>query len=199
MLDSNPVAALYRLALREAAQSIHVPFPTPRLPLNVPYLVDNLWEWARPEHFPSRRWSVYASPSAEIARLSGSSEGKDVFVVDIDDPKARIVQIPYNDARLHPDVRALPTLLVECVGRAWLGEAALDERAEIAALWMPGLSREDTEAILQRPRLASHRGDLLSHIDLWRDARVVDSSQEWPSKEGEVFFQAQRWRLRCQS
>jgi hypothetical protein len=46
---------------------------TRRPPSNVPYIVDNLWEWKRPEGYPNRRYSVFCSPSPEIARESAKT------------------------------------------------------------------------------------------------------------------------------
>ena len=43
-----------------------------RLPVNVPYVVDNLWEHLRPGSMPSRRHSVYASPTPQQALASGT-------------------------------------------------------------------------------------------------------------------------------
>lgn len=41
-------------------------FYSERIPLNVPYLVDNIWEWLRPDNMPKRRRSVYASPKKRV-------------------------------------------------------------------------------------------------------------------------------------
>jgi hypothetical protein len=38
---------------------------TRRPPGNIPYIVDNLWEWMRPDSFPCRRHSVFASPMGD--------------------------------------------------------------------------------------------------------------------------------------
>lgn len=61
----------------------HVRQVTRRTPGNVPYLVDNLWEYLRSENFPSRRHAVYASPTPELAlaNATGTWQGRDAFVV----------------------------------------------------------------------------------------------------------------------
>ena len=48
---------------------------TIRPPGNVPYVVDNLWEWKRPKNYPSRRFSVYAAPKESNAKKSGPDDG----------------------------------------------------------------------------------------------------------------------------
>lgn len=177
---------------------LHHPYSTPRPPLNVPYVVDNIWEWARPEAFPSRRSSVYASPSAALARAAGGvAPDKSVFVVDIEDPsQAKIAQIEQPDARYHPDVRDIRRFLIDSLGPDWWGSASRDERAAIAPLWMPVLPREQTESILAHPLLHPHRQKLLDCVKFWRDAHLVSVTQAWPFTDGEVFFQAPSWRMR---
>jgi hypothetical protein len=187
---------LYRLDKHDAARRVHMHPLTRRLPRNIPYLVDNLWEWARPERFPTRRHSVYASPSAEIAGRSGPTDGKAVFGVSIDDPQAQIVQLPIADAKEHDEVRTLPQSLIDILGLAWFTEAGFSARQTLAALWMPGLSRQETESILQQPELRAHRDTLFDKITFWREARLVDPDGVWPYPHGEVFFEASRWSLR---
>lgn len=51
--------------------------PGRRLPSNIPYLVDNLLEFARPQEKPSRRHSVYASPTPELALRYAVADGAD--------------------------------------------------------------------------------------------------------------------------
>lgn len=41
--------------------------PGRRLPSNIPYMVDNLWEFTMPSERPSRRHALYASPSPQLA------------------------------------------------------------------------------------------------------------------------------------
>jgi hypothetical protein len=48
---------------------------TRRVPSNVPFVVDNLWEYLRPEHLPSRRHAIYASPTPELALQNASVAG----------------------------------------------------------------------------------------------------------------------------
>jgi len=66
----TPEATIFRSVLLMngvAPDKLLCPDEIPRPPVSVPNLVDNLWEWARPEHFPSRRFAIFASPSPESA------------------------------------------------------------------------------------------------------------------------------------
>ena len=47
---------------------------TIRVPSNVPYVVDNLWESLRPKNMPSRRHAIYASPTPELALQNASAQ-----------------------------------------------------------------------------------------------------------------------------
>ena len=77
-----------------------------RTPQNVPYVVDNLWEWARPDGMPSRRGCAYASPTPELARENAGNGPLDVFqLVDIA-PDSILVQIPPSDAKRHSDIES---------------------------------------------------------------------------------------------
>jgi hypothetical protein len=59
------------------------PKKTMRPPGNVPYVVDNLWEWKRPKGYPNRRCSVFANPDPETAGKSGAAGGT-VFRVEFE-------------------------------------------------------------------------------------------------------------------
>src|SRR5215468_6363143 len=73
-----------------------------RPPLKVPYVVDNLWEWVRPECYPSRRFSAFASPQPDLAKEQGAKEGG-VYRVEFRGHR-RICQLKgYRNAKDHPD------------------------------------------------------------------------------------------------
>lgn len=57
------------------AMALHPYQRTMRPPGNVPYVVDNLWEWKRPERCADRRRSAFGSPRADLARKSGPEDG----------------------------------------------------------------------------------------------------------------------------
>ncbi|MBM9536745.1 hypothetical protein [Desulfobulbus alkaliphilus] len=75
---------------------------TMRPPGNVPYIVDNLWEWQRPLTFPCRRFSAYASPTPELALQSGPKNGKVFRLEFLDLPKIAHLK-GYADSKYHPE------------------------------------------------------------------------------------------------
>lgn len=88
--------------------------PTMRLPANVPYIVDNLWEYLRPAHMPCRRHAVYVSPSPELAIECAARPGErsnyTAYEVEISG-SYKITQLDVEDARYHPDVSAVLRLV----------------------------------------------------------------------------------------
>src|SRR5699024_1257198 len=92
---------------------------TSRPPGNVPYVVDNLWEWKRPARLPCRRQAVFASPSADLARASGA-DGARVYEVDLVGEFAAAQTMGLDDSKFHPECRALPLLLQKQLGQTWI-------------------------------------------------------------------------------
>lgn len=83
-----------------------------RIPSNVPYVVDNLWEWLRPEDMPSRRHAIYASPTPELALANASAAlaPGEIYVacrVIVAPAHIRVAQLAVRDAREHPDIRTV--------------------------------------------------------------------------------------------
>jgi len=174
----------------------HTPYATLRLPANIPYVVDNLWEWVRPDRFPSRRTSVFACPRAELVPKTGNVSGYEVFEVS-NLVNANAVQIPQVDARHHPDVGTLHKILVQLLTVEWFTIKPLVDRQAIAPLWMPGMTREDMERVMQHTELVSIKDKLASSITLWHDAKPVsfEQAQSYPYPDGEIFFSASEWTL----
>jgi hypothetical protein len=56
MLGDNVMSLIYRAVskTKEVKNKLFVPHSTMRPPGNVPYIVDNLWEWARPRCLSSK-------------------------------------------------------------------------------------------------------------------------------------------------
>lgn len=166
---------------------------TRRAPGNVPYVVDNLWEWKRPEGFPNRRYSVFASPSGELAK--GSAQyAEHLYRVEIQGD-CRISQIEEQDAREHQDCDKLKTRLRSFLyERGWM-EEPLENKLAIAALWAPCLEKEEVESIFSVEPLGEIRDALWGAITIWDGTRIVDPSKELPFPKGEVFFEADEWFL----
>ena len=195
----NPIMlTLYRLD-KPGADAISPRQPrqpaTRRVPGNVPYLVDNLWEWARPDHCPSRRYAVYASPSPELAREAGGAVGGSVYRVEfLGDVRA--AQVQQKDARFHPEAMGSQTLnrfVIRLLGQNWV-DAPLAEKQSLAPLWSPCLSREEVESVIADSALAPHRDAIWTQIKFWSDVQMLSLDHPLPYAEGEVFFEAASWQ-----
>lgn len=163
---------------------------TRRIPGYVPFVVDNLWAWTLPDGFPDRRHSTFASPRAELIEVSGTP-----YLVHIaGNLNHCIAQIEENDARFHPDCKALPKLLFKLLGTDWVNS---DKAAKVPAgqLWMPCLSKDEVEAVFRESALAPHRDEVFAAVTYWKNARLVSLDGDLPYPNGEIFFEADSWHL----
>lgn len=194
----NPMQPMFRLDNPDA--SLNNPYrtripPTPRPPGNVPYVVDNLWEWARPEGFPSRRQCVCASPTPALAQQYGGTAAGRVYEVR-QLVGARVAQLELPDAKLHADARSLHKTLLQLLGGSSFLTGTWAARQALAPLWMPCLTRDEVEALFAtEPALAAIKTRLMDQIGFWKDVRLVSLSSPWPFPQGEIFFEAQSWHL----
>lgn len=163
---------------------VHTPHPGTRLPANVPYLVDNLWEFTRPDNMPSRRKSVYASPTAALALdgATGVGQAQDHFVacrVECRYPP-KSFQLSVADARYHRDVKALQKAVHAKLGG--LGPASLEAKLALAPLFVPGMTRDDMQAAMA--------GNAALHDPVVELAALVTVWQDTPDTgAGELFFE----------
>ena len=157
-----------------------------RLPVNVPYVVDNLWEWFRPASMPCRRHAVYASPTAGLALQNAATSQKraeySAYLVDISGEYV-VAQLPQKDAREHPDIRRIQQLMQERQPR-W---AAMpwEARHRMSMLFAPGCTKEDFERLIaEDAAAASFVSDATALSTFWSDA-----SAKFQCNEGELFFE----------
>jgi hypothetical protein len=176
------------------------PHPTRRMPGNVPYLVDNLWAWTRPEGYPDRRASVYASLSVGQAIKSARDDDAVAFRVVFDRPynlaqlgDSRGRGYDRSDAKHHPDCKDLKGL----VRKALDGEGKLfswatqpvEQRQMAARLYAPCLTREEVEHIFQAvDTLRTHRDDIYNAVTFWEDVALVRGDR-LDNETGELFFE----------
>jgi hypothetical protein len=172
---------------------------TRRVPSNVPFVVDNLWEYLRPEHLPSRRHAIYASPTPELALQNASAAGPlrdryqacllEVFREVTESGKAsgalyRAAQLSVADARNHPDVFALNKLVTAVLGPDF-PDLPLRHRLEVAPLFLPGSSREDLELAAETSPVARRILDMARAVStFWSETHEPDSASN-----GEVFLE----------
>jgi hypothetical protein len=160
-----------------------------RPPLKVPYVVDNLWEWVRPEKFPCRRFAAFASPQIQLAREQGAKEAK-VYRVEFRG-NYTIAQLKgYRNAKHHPDCISLPIFLFEKLGDGWL-RSSLESKNEIGRLWIPTLSKAEVESLFREvPALGALRESLRTSIRFWEDVELIEEESREVDPEGELFFEA---------
>jgi hypothetical protein len=177
---------IYR-AVREPRTMEFPRATTNRSPGNVPYIVDNIWEWLRPAAMPSRRRSAFASPAPELAAKAAGLEQKNVYVVELlegqncaqlftcDDP---------SDARHHPDVKRIRRAIdSKILPKGWLDKPA-GARGPIGALFLPCLEKAEVEACLQGVDVEPLR----EACSFWDDVILLDKSGEL-HESGEIFFE----------
>lgn len=168
------------------------PFATRRPPGYVPYVVDNLWEWARPDKFPSRRHSVFASPVHEYALKSGPHGGT-VYRVELLGTST-IAQARLPDSRDHPECRSLLKLLRQHLRQEWF-DASLDDKWHAGGIFVPCLTKQEVEEVVESSWSTDARADLRRAIRYWTDVRLIQPEEPWPFPSGEVFFVADKWQL----
>lgn len=159
-----------------------------RVPSNVPYVVDNLWEWLRPLGMPSRRHAIYASPTPEMALANASApldEGEQYIAcrVIVDPSQVKIAQLSVRDACEHPDIREIARW-VSRNGNVFTGLGGT-EKQQVAPLFMPGLRREELEDLL-------HKDSLVAELCCYmRQASTFWKAELKPvaDSDGELFFE----------
>jgi len=164
-----------------------------RTPTNVPFLVDNIWEWLRPDGAPSRRHSAYASPTPELALANASAAGTDpsLYVVceivvsgQDGDEKFKLAHLKVTDARRHDDISAIIRHVAAAHGSGF-SNLSLALKSAHAGLYLPTVSKEEMEAYFQSSDEAARLGRELRELStFWKDA-------SWTPQEhdGELFFE----------
>lgn len=187
---------MYRAITRESYQKNmgQIPrFMTPRLPSNVPYVVDNLWEYLRSESNPSRRHAVYASPTPSLAlqNASSGSASRDDYVVCeviVDVSQVRIAHLGVTDARYHDDIRVISQFVSKNSMR--LMEEAKDPALKFrnAAIFAPGVGSDLNSLCLDDRIVGSFADELLNYAErnstFWNDASSCPGDHD-----GELFFE----------
>jgi hypothetical protein len=161
---------------------------TLRIPSNVPYVVDNLWEWLRPDSMPSRRHAVYASGTPELALENASAPlaSGDCYVacrVVVGADEIRLAQLQVSDARNHEDIRMISRWLSRHSRE--FTEIPLAQRQGLALLFSPGLRKNELDELRQQSPLIQK---LCAHVQerstLWPTAFTAPNATS-----GELFFE----------
>lgn len=161
---------------------------TLRAPGNLPYLIDNLWEWLRPDGYPCRRTAAFASPTPDLAAASQGSA--DPFISSVVLPRGwRVAQLTAgeerHDAKHHRDVAALRKAVMNALGQDWLALPSQQKGSE-SLLFVPCLQKDEVQSIVETSELLS--AELIRDAStFWRDIALT----EFPSIAddiGEIFF-----------
>ncbi len=179
----------YRCAADAEHAGLNRPPSSRRPPGNVPYVIDNIWEWLRPASMPNRRHAVFASPTPALAvQAAGGTAGlvtKRVGAVELAGPGA-LAQIPNSDARFHRDVNLVRRDLLDFLGGEWL-DAPIERKQKVGCLFMPLLTAEEVQHVLTSvPQLEQK---LRASSTFWADAQSFQPGDALPYPDGEIFFQ----------
>jgi len=190
-MHKSPVLEIYRSVFDGAnmANRLLRTDSITRPPVKIPFVVDNLWEWARPEKYPSRRLSSFASPQIRLAKKQGPPNGE---VYRIEFPgRFRICQLKeYQDATHHPECISLSVALFEKLGNGWL-KSSMQSKDEAGRLWLPVLKKEEVDALFEQVQILSeYREELRASIHFWEDVELIDPEHPRINEENELFFEA---------
>lgn len=173
---------------------------TPRAPGNVPFLVDNVWEWLRPASFPSRRFSAFAAPSIDGAAASAACSTDQVYRVELLDaqPVCQLIngQRP-EDAKFHADIESLKRLIIRTLPREWYQRPPFERGIE-AVLFLPCATHDDIDMVMQKSTLID-ADNIRNSCSFWRDVALLqgDLMLQEMHHTGEIFFEG-RYRLVCE-
>lgn len=182
--------AMFRAVPKEGfnPSQVYTALPTRRTPSNVPYLVDNVWEWLRPVTAPSRRFAAYASPTPALALANASAVGANpalyqVCEVVFSGGAPLVAHLSVTDARLHEDIGKIVRYIAKAFG-ADFSNLPLETKASHAALYLPAVSREELDAYFKRDEQTVDLGQELRWMcSLWADASATQRPHD-----GELFF-----------
>ena len=167
----------------------YTPQMTKRIPSNVPYIIDNIWEFLRPDNMPSRRFSAYASPTPELALRNASSIGinpEDYIVCKVvfNQEKMKIAHINVEDARYHQDISTIMRHVIQSLGKEF-SNMSINEKIEHSALFLPAISKEESETYFNRNEKSKILLNEIREIStFWKDA-----SHTLQNHNGELFFE----------
>lgn len=167
-------------------------FETPRAPSNIPFYVDNIWEWLRPVGFPSRRHSAFAAPTKQLAAKAINCSIDNVYEVELarDAIACQIVRSENpEDAKFHPDLKRLRELVIGRLPSSWF-QSDLTERFKIGALFLPCCPPEQVDTLMRDCKILK-QDEIRRATTIWKDVEII-SPMELTSnmhESGEIFFE----------
>ena len=185
---------IYR-AVREITGDWKESPPTRRLSSNLLPLTDNLWEWLRPEVYPSRRHAIFASPTEQEAH--GAWEQGKVGVVEFNDVPLVGQHCGYPDVKNHPDEEIFRKLwVIELKKTEWVQNDIQSKlsRPHLGHLMLPLLSKSEVDTILKDfPKFAEN---IQKASTVWKCFRLFDPMKDGPpSSSGEIVINTIKYRV----
>jgi hypothetical protein len=175
---------LYRgLAKIDYTDNVIMPLNTKRFPTNIPYIIDNVWEWLRPDDMPSRRFSTYASPHKELAKKY-ANDSSVICTVSFINRYQAVQIIDYEDAKLHPDIKLIAKIINEELSNSWFNSDIKNKFG--FPLYLPSLDKEEVAFVLNEFPLIKER--IISESTFWKSVFNINDLDKLTS--GEVFFHA---------
>lgn len=192
MIKPDSSVKMYRAVAKAGFErnKRHVRKSTQRLPSNVPFVVDNVWEWLRPENAPSRRHAVYASPTPALALQNASAGGaaRENYVVCelvLHVAAIKLAHLNVIDARHHPDIKNVADHVRSATGGDSPDRSGLPKQLH-ESLYAGGSRKAELDALfndtVQGRQLAE---TLRSMSSFWHDASLCIQ----PDSDGEMFFE----------
>lgn len=181
---------IYRVVNQPKTLNVHAA-TTSRAPGNVPYYVDNVWEWLRPPSFPSRRRSAFASPTPELAALGAQGSAENAWSVELmaGQMAAQITRGDRpEDAKHHRDIARLKEIIHSGLQRkGWFDLPATGRQAE-ASLFLPCATAAEVDQTIQNSAWLD-ADQIREASTFWNDVEIFASSQQPPHRTGEIFFE----------
>lgn len=163
-----------------------------RVPGNINFYVDNIWEWLRPEDMPSRRHSAFASPCPKIAAQAIGGTTAEVYRVEpaLDARFCQLVQGDKpDDAKYHSDCILFKKLIIKPFQEHWI-TMPLEKRLFVAPLFMPCASKDEIDVVMG----GDHPWDVNAikvNSSFWDDVEMFDPHDldQCPHPTGEIMFE----------
>jgi hypothetical protein len=175
---------LYRgVSKKDYTEKNILPLETKRVPSNIPYIVDNIWEWLRPDDMPSRRFSAYASPKRELAEKY-ANDSSVICKIEFSGEYKAVQVVFHEDAKYHPDIKHINKILLQELSSDWFNSDLNNKLC--FPLYLPSLDKEEVEEILSHYPLIKER--LINESTFWKSVEHIDKLNKLTT--GEVFFHA---------
>ncbi len=161
-----------------------------RVPKNIPIYIDNIWELSRPKNYPSRRKSVFASSTIELAKKNGPKNGIVYKIQPIGDLK--LCQLKgIENASIHPDCERLKNIFFTIFGDQWLNKP-VDEKLPLRKLRHICLSKSQNDLVFEQTEmLKANKIKIQNAVEIWSTCFLANDISTFDGNDiGEIFFES---------